>query len=215
MATTILVLGMDNTGKTTLVNNLFKHMRGLKLSGEIIKSPGPISSVEMINWVSEQVTKIRDSENDFFIFDRFCCFDEPVYGPIIRKTTPKFIEPMRKMIALVNPIIVYARPKTEDIISFSDGREQMEGVVENAKDLLMAYDYTVINAMRRFDVIHYDYNQDTVGELFSKICNLEVHRDSMEAALDITNDLLMNPGSPKTSLFIDIIKGEMIKKGMI
>lgn len=185
----ILILGMDNTGKTTLIQNMEAEIKRTRTSVKVVKSPGPVSATEMIQWVSEQVVNINNNPETMFIYDRFCCFDEPVYGPIVRGTTPSLIEPMLNMIKTVDPILVYARPEAADIVSFKDGREQMEGVQEYATDLLIAYDYLIMSHLKRFPVIIYDYNKSKAEDVLDEAISTWVNIQSMKISQNLVKDM--------------------------
>ena len=67
-----------------------------------------------------------------------------------------------------NPIFIYCRPKKENVFNFGD-REQMEGVIEQSKKLLEAFD-NLYNRMiqNEFDIFRYDYNVSTPEEMVLK-----------------------------------------------
>ena len=134
----IVIIGMDNTGKTTLVNDM-KNI--LKI--ESIKSPGP-------NFTKEEM------------------YEEIIYGEILRHN-PKFnFEDLMQIKEKYNPIFIYCRPKKENVFNFGD-REQMEGVIEQSKKLLEAFD-NLYNRMiqNEFDIFRYDYNVSTPEEMVLK-----------------------------------------------
>ena len=66
------------------------------------------------------------------------------------------------------PIFIYCRPKKENVLDFGD-REQMEGVIEQSKKLLEAFD-NLYNRMiqNEFDIFRYDYNVSTPEEMVLK-----------------------------------------------
>ena len=155
----IVIIGMDNTGKTTLVNDM-KNI----LNIESIKSPGPNFTKEEM--YEEIITDL--SKEEVVILERFAIVEEMIYGEILRHN-PKFnFEDLMQIEEKYNPIFIYCRPKKENVLDFGD-REQMEGVIEQSKKLLEAFD-NLYNRMiqNEFDIFRYDYNVSTPEEMVLK-----------------------------------------------
>lgn len=155
----IVIIGMDNTGKTTLVNDM-KNI----LNIESIKSPGP-------NFTKEEMYEkiITDlSKEKVVILERFAIVEEMIYGEIIRHNSKFNFEDLMQIKEQYNPIFIYCRPKKENVFNFGD-REQMEGVIEQSKKLLEAFD-NLYNRMiqNEFDIFRYDYNVSTPVEMVLK-----------------------------------------------
>lgn len=129
----IIVEGMDNSGKTTLIKSL---TRDLPLS--IIKSPGPKDSLASFLWV---IQTLREKKKDI-IYDRYFLISERVYGPIIRGEDV-FGDYTFDLISLMlrkSPLIIYCRPSDETIKNWGS-RDQMAGVKNNFHDLVTRYDW--------------------------------------------------------------------------
>jgi len=144
----IIVLGMDNTGKTTLVEQLADEY-----SCNHIKSLGPGYTKEEMR--EEMLRKLNIE--DLVILERFSIFEELVYGPILRgvsKFDKEDIEEIRKY----DPIIIYCRPRNEVIFNFGD-REQMKGVIEEKEKLVEAWDQLIADLKINYDftIIPYDW----------------------------------------------------------
>ena len=155
----IVIIGMDNTGKTTLVNDM-KNI----LNIESIKSPGPNFTKEEM--YEEIITDL--SKEEVVILERFAIVEEMIYGEILRHN-PKFnFEDLMQIKEKYNPIFIYCRPKKENIFNFGD-REQMEGVIEQSKKLLEGFD-NLYNKMiqNEFNIFRYDYNVSTPEEMVLK-----------------------------------------------
>lgn len=155
----IVIIGMDNTGKTTLVNDM-KNI----LNIESIKSPGPNFTKEEM--YEEIITDL--SKEELVILERFAIVEEMIYGDILRNA-PKFnFEDLMQIKEKYNPIFIYCRPKKENVFNFGD-REQMEGVIEQSKKLLEGFD-NLYNKMiqNEFDIFRYDYNVSTPEEMVLK-----------------------------------------------
>lgn len=146
----IIVEGMDNSGKSTLCNQL---SYSFKLP--VIHSPGPVDNP--FPWVIEQLSR----ENPI-IYDRFPLISEKVYGPILRnKDLFGGTEGAQLIYQLWKkyPLIIYCRPPTDEILSFKDGRAQMEGVIEKARLLLIAYDKFMISLIKegRWNIVIHNF----------------------------------------------------------
>jgi hypothetical protein len=61
---------------------------------------------------------------------------------------------------MMNATIVHCRPPLERILHF-DERDQMPGVIENARELYEAYDNVMKGVAHYQRVIVYDYTQQT------------------------------------------------------
>ena len=97
MVLTLIVLGMDNTGKTTLCGQLSKE-----LNIRIVNSLGPNAT----KWDMENFIQYKMG-NDDTIFERFCFFEEMVYGSILRNYSKfNFNDPIFKTIKNFHPIII-------------------------------------------------------------------------------------------------------------
>lgn len=131
MLNKVIVLGMDNTGKTTLCQELSEL-----LGYEHVNSLGPkVSYEEMANFLKEKFTS-----EEPMVFERLCFFEEMVYGPILRGESKfHWDDPYSYILRDSAPIIVYCRPPMKRIFNFGD-REQMEGVIEQKEKLLLAFD---------------------------------------------------------------------------
>lgn len=157
--TKVIVIGMDNTGKTTLCETLSN-----KLDFELIKSPGPkITKEEMVKFMEENLTSDKN-----LIFERFPFIEEMVYGKILRHTNLfDFREPIVDKLKEVK--FIYCRPNKKCIFNFGE-REQMEGVIEQSIPLLKKFDRIYRKLKNReIKVIKYDYNKMNVDEVMKFI----------------------------------------------
>lgn len=145
----IIVLGMDNTGKTTLCKELSK-----RLEYEHVTSLGPkASKEEMEEFIDSHLTDDKP-----MVFERFCFFEEMVYGNILRGQSKFHWDgPYHYRIQEAKPLIIYCRPSRRRILKFGD-REQMEGVIKNGEKLLATFDdlYFKLPAMGFFTTT-YDF----------------------------------------------------------
>ena len=112
----LIFTGMDNSGKTTLVNKVSKDL-GLP----VIKSLGPNHSRDEKHiWFLDQMTREKAFPSSV-IFDRFLPFEEMVYGRVLRGDPIYSLDdPYMKSLKDLDPIIVYTRPSSEVIFNFGD-----------------------------------------------------------------------------------------------
>lgn len=156
----LIFTGMDNSGKTTLVNKVSKDL-GLP----VIKSFGPNHSRDEKHiWFLYQMAREKVFPGSV-IFDRFLPFEEMVYGKVLRGDPIYSLDdPYMKSLKDLNPTIIYTRPPSETIFNFGD-REQMEGVIETKEKLLAAWDDLMWKLKTRgWDILAYDYTVEMKGE---------------------------------------------------
>lgn len=138
----IVVEGMDNSGKTTLVQKLHKVNAGI-----VIKSLGPSTedgtkaylakAISLADTASNQATKLN------VIFDRVALVSEEIYGRVLRGYSV-FEEDWtfwwEKFIEKLDPYFIYCRPDLDAILFTIGERAQLEGVENNVVKLLNNYD---------------------------------------------------------------------------
>lgn len=182
----LIFTGMDNSGKTTIVNKVARDL-GLP----IVKSLGPYHSIDEKHiWLLDQMTREKNFPGSV-IFDRFLPFEEMVYGKVLRDGPVYSLnDPYMKSLKDLNPTIVYTRPHSSVIFNW-DGREQMDGVMEQKEKLLAAWDDLMWGLMARgWNVQVYDYQAENEKEeesrkLHDHIMNLgEMFLQGMKDALD-------------------------------
>ena len=145
----IIVIGMDNTGKTTLCNKLSEE-----LNIRHIKSEGPSISFEtMKRLIRERLFAPED-----LILERFSFFEELIYGPVLRGGSKfKFSDMEYVYLKAENPVIIYCKPSKFKI----GDKEEMDGVIENADNLNKRW-RKLIRKLKEdhFTVLTYNYQQD-------------------------------------------------------
>ena len=229
----IIILGMDNTGKTTLTQKLVKRLKELETDGgrkldfvNLNISPGPGEKKKLLDWVSSCIVSKFDTKYGIEVFDRFTCIDQQIYGPICRGDND--MEDYQDWTAILmnllpadmKPYVIYCRPHISKIIGFEDGREQMEGVVENAEKLLHRYDemyFTLHSSSIRNNVHIFNYEVDEIDNLimnyleFVNNCQVEttkiVKLPNFKTILDLLEKDSMDIKYPldrkMLSLFVD------------
>jgi len=143
----IIVEGMDNSGKSTLIANIANRF-GLK----VIKRSGPPSANVTVAVSAREAEEAFILEtltflvlNPQMIYDRFPIISEGIYGPLLRNKNVfdregTTWENWLDRLIQCNPLVVYCRPPEEKILCFSPSREQMQGVTDNARLLIHRYD---------------------------------------------------------------------------
>ena len=158
----IIIIGMDNTGKTTLAETLSKELN-LKL----IKSTGP--KVTKVAMISNMLENLESSED--LIFERYNLFEEIIYGNILRGESKFSLEDyIYKQTILHKPLIIYCRPTKEKIFKFGS-REQMEGVIEEKEKLLEAWDKLYLKLQEDIEVYRYDFDIQTFDFMVKYVAN--------------------------------------------
>lgn len=163
----IIVEGMDNTGKTTLVRKLTSMLPLRKY-----KSPGPdIGEAEQIEWVRDRL----EDTDEWVIFDRFPLISEPIYGSNIRGQH-NFEDPSKQYLYDIfknkKPLVIYCRPPRDKILSFEDGRIQMDGVKLKGANLISDYDKMITDIKEEgINTVIYDYTTHSVNPVYLEVCN--------------------------------------------
>lgn len=160
----IIVVGMDNAGKTTLCNEL-AH----KLSATHVEPMGPGFTREAM--LDNILLYMNRNEN--VVFERFSIFEELVYGKTLRGKS-KFSADDINLIKKYKPIIIYCRPSNDVIFNFGN-RAQMKGVIEQKEKLLKAWDSLIYDTLSGFKIIKYDWTKDKLGNLLPGGINNEYY----------------------------------------
>ena len=158
----IIVEGMDNTGKTTLIEKLHKN-----LGFPIIKSLGNATQEAHVGWLIDLLHK--HEENDHVLVDRCPLISEFVYGPLIRHRNVMWsiAQDWWDELLKIGVIVIYCRPSRDTILGTLTEREQMEGVVSQGTKLLDTYDELMISIRNRLPLIVYNYVDDPQAQELS------------------------------------------------
>lgn len=157
----IIVEGMDNSGKTTVVNQLASQF-GLPT----VHSPGPAPYQKLRDFIME--TALARFEGRMFIYDRHPIISEHIYGPVLRGHDDLDMK-WTRLIGSLNPLVIYCDPGIDMIMG--NTRDQMPGVMENAEKLLEAYRHFInVTASGKLDrIIRYDYSLGSTRALFQTV----------------------------------------------
>lgn len=164
MSKKIVVFGPDNSGKTTLVQNIHDALPYFNKSHSL----GPVSVEEMLKYTEDNL----NSEEDF-IFDRFPMIEEATCGYVLRGLN-KFENMIDKVLDCFERVdlFIYCDPGLAVIMNWGD-REQMDGVKDNIGRLKMAYDgvYKTLLSIQ-CPVIRYNWKNDELDKIIERINSL-------------------------------------------
>lgn len=151
----IIVEGMDNSGKSTLAARLAYDLQGCVIANK--RKP-----TEFNHFLQQIAIATASDAMMPTVLDRISLISEPVYG---RLRGQRFnINELVPMWYMMNATIIHCRPPFERILHF-DEREQMPGVIENARELYEAYDNVMKGVAHYQRVVTYDYTQQTYESL--------------------------------------------------
>lgn len=161
----IVVLGCDNTGKSTLCNNLKNYLEdGIDFTCDVVHSPGPVSIDEMKEFMESKLIS-KDCKSHIRIFDRFSILEEFVYGNVLRGVNRFPDEEYNDKLLSQVDLFIYCDPGLDNIIKW-DGREQMDGVIENVNRIYGAYK-VLVNKLKEkgYNIKTYNYMEDDYRRL--------------------------------------------------
>ena len=145
----IVIFGTDNSGKTTLANQI---SREFKFS--YVHSLGPVNVDKMVRFMDDLL-----SSDENVVFDRFPIIEESIYGLTLRGFS-KFdcfgSEYISGVLKRVN-LFIYCNPNLDTICKWGT-RDQMDGVKENIHKIKSMYDnYYDKLVVENYPVVCYDY----------------------------------------------------------
>ncbi len=162
----IVVFGCDNTGKTTLCNELLDILDPY-FHVEIAKSIGANKTVEeYVDFMKSNLSKEK-----VIIFDRFPIIEEATCGKVLRNND--IFEKWQKedVIGILKSVDIFilCYPGLFNVLNWGE-REQMDGVKSNALKLINAYNEMAV-ALKdmNLNVFEYNYNCHNVFKFYSRI----------------------------------------------
>lgn len=174
----IIVEGLDNTGKTTLVKELVNRL-GIPSMIRV----RPKAETEF------RIDLLRVLTDGPWIMDRHPIISEMVYGPILRGGMVIEEDNLNALATLIDqsPMFIYCRPPDSVILNFGE-REQMDGVIDQAQILLARYDFVMQFIRSRLPdrVIFYDYqsmNDTRKAHLLGQLAVALVGMDTTKKAV--------------------------------
>lgn len=160
----VVIFGPDNSGKTTLANQLksegFQYVRSLG-AGKTAQA--------YLEYLDTCLSDAEKNEKNL-VFDRFSVIEEAVNGPIFRNVNlmDKYFVDIDRFLKRID-LFILCLPKKEVITNWGD-REQMVGVKENIETLMHDYlEYGHKLDEKKMKIIPYDWTQDKPEQVFDII----------------------------------------------
>lgn len=153
----VVIFGFDNSGKTTLSNQLVDqlNLNGFKTS--YVHSPGPITIEGMKKFMEDN---LNDNSVEVKVFDRLPIIEEYVYGPILRNEN-RFADPeYSKSILDKVDLFVYCYPGLFTILNWGE-RDQYPGIKENALSCINQYNKLSVKLKQEgYNIKEYNFRCD-------------------------------------------------------
>lgn len=152
----VIIEGPDGAGKSTLIDNLKQSKRYFV----VLRNSGPPRDLDDVHRFVN-LLELTPPEMPV-ICDRHPCISDRLYGPILRNVDLLVDRPSTWMLSGVD-LIVYCRPPTETILANVRRTRgtQLEGVEENCRKLIDAYDEQMRTlAAGGLPVLQYNYESE-------------------------------------------------------
>lgn len=167
----IVILGCDNSGKTTLSNQLVEYLKLNNYRVEYKHSLGPNVTIEQ----QKQFMEDNLSNSCVTIFDRFPFIEEGVCGTILRgfnafdSGDEEEDEKYEKELLSKVDLFILCYPGLFEVIDWGE-REQMFGVKENIVNLIKGYNMVAVNLKNLgYNIKEYNYKCDDIKDLMEGI----------------------------------------------
>lgn len=171
----IVVEGLDNTGKTTLVSKILERYPQLKYRASIGNKHNP-----------EQIARSAQDEAYSWdmmkrvVSDRSRIFSEYVYTPLLKNRPPAY--PFHAWLEMMGTfcqhehVIVHCSRHRAKIIDDWDSSEQLEGVREHLSELEVRYEHLMDMLWflsqvteSRLRIVHYNFETVSDTQVFIEV----------------------------------------------
>lgn len=153
----IIVEGLDNSGKSTLIESLSKDLRL------------PAARSNMIGPTTEQIEAydnwLRAAPAQAAVTDRHPAISDLVYGPIIRGGTESSLDLALAYRNRPQTVLIYCCPPFHRIQDTFSEREQMKGTHESLPLLYNAYELV----MNQLNPLHYDWTASSAHRQYKAL----------------------------------------------
>lgn len=161
MVKRIVIFGCDNSGKTTLANNLSKE-----LDAVVLKPLGP----------ADLKTQMKHLDNcllmeESIIFDRFPPIEEEVCGNVFRLKNNFLNCPEDSLKFYYDSIdlFIFCNPSISSVVNWGE-REQMKGVKENVPQLISGYIKKFLELRsKNCKVVEYNWEKDSIEKIIKEV----------------------------------------------
>lgn len=163
----LIVEGPDGSGKTTLVRELADQLQW-PVADKVVDGQTR-ALTDLKKWTEDNVA----SGWQEMIFDRHRLLSEPVYGPILKTSSPRkelydveWQTKMYKLLVDAEPLVIYCLPPLEEVLKNLDGDELNQVVFGHADAIYRGYvsQFALLNAMD-FPVYHFDYTTEGAADV--------------------------------------------------
>jgi len=170
----LIIEGPDGAGKTTLIERMRKDLPEAFVIARLAQYPKhPRDIASYLRFIERHPPEMR------LVMDRHPLISEPIYGPILRGIDQAAGFSLQTHFSRFLPShlnMIYCRPADETILAnvVKNRQDQLEGVVERARDLISHYDM-MISSLRRTKLINlasYNYEQDDIEKVLLGIQQL-------------------------------------------
>lgn len=169
----IIVEGVDNSGKSTLIKELLEEYPSLQFGGKPGGPPEKIGRDNLYNWWYDVVDSCP-TETYKKVYDRFY-FSELVYGPVIRGGVSFHHDELATImnkLRIHQPLIIYCNVPINQVYKNFNKREQLKGVKENIHKLKEQYEDVMMTLQEDkkedFRILRYDYTDPSSKENLDK-----------------------------------------------
>ena len=170
----IILEGPDGAGKSRLCDELRLVLSKDRLTHIFRHGPyKDISSEDLCKIYFRSMSQAL-TYDDHVILDR-CWLSEPIYGAVYRKGANRVDRQRQRMLERCalsrGAVVIRAQPPLDVCITNFLSRKDLE-YLDNTQQLTDVYDMyerLVVDKQTDLPVIHYDYTQDTITDLWPKI----------------------------------------------
>lgn len=162
----LIIEGCDGSGKTTLLETLrreVKHSFAILRMSQYPRKPTDVYAY--LRWLERKPRGLH------VVMDRHPLVSEPIYGPLIRKvdqTEGQALAIHLRQFVQDELCFVYCRPPDETILGNvqKNEHEQMDGVIDNTRQLIDRYDRSM-NSLQRTGLVpkFVRYNYEVPADL--------------------------------------------------